>query len=136
MDSFSRSGATVNWTHGNALDFDEAGNLLVSFRSLSEITKINVSDGSVIWRMGGLANQFSFPGGQAPFARQHGLRIVGPGMLQLLDNLGEPTGSRAERYQFDEQSRIASLVSNRRFSSTRASALERPLERRERRQPS
>ena len=112
VDSFSRSGATVNWTHGNALDLDEAGNLLVSFRSLSEITKINVSDGAVVWRMGGLANQFSFPGGQSPFARQHGLRVLGPGMVQLLDNLGEPTGSRAERYQFDEQSRTASMVTS------------------------
>ena len=112
VDSFSRSGATVNWTHGNALDLDEAGNLLVSFRSLSEITKINVSDGTIIWRMGGLANQFSFPGGLLPFARQHGLRVLGPGLFQLLDNLGEPTGSRAERYQFNEQRRTASMVTS------------------------
>jgi hypothetical protein len=112
LDSISRSGPTVNWTHGNALDFDESGHLLVSFRSLSEITKINVIDGTVIWRMGGLANQFSFPGGQTPFARQHGLRVLGPGLLQLLDNLGEPTGSRAERYQFDEQNRTAGMVTS------------------------
>jgi hypothetical protein len=112
LDSLSRSGPTVNWTHGNALDFDESGHLLVSFRSLSEITKIDTGTGSVIWRMGGLANQFTISGGAPPFARQHGLRMVGPGQFQILDNLGEPTGSRAERYEFDEQSRTAWLLTS------------------------
>jgi len=105
-----RTGATVNWTHGNALEFDTDGNLLVSFRSLNEITKIDLATGMVRWRMGGIANQFTFSTAGPPFVGQHGLRVVGPGLLQLLDNLGEPTGSRAERYQFDETTRTASLV--------------------------
>src|SRR5262249_55338483 len=50
----SRSGPLVNWTHGNALDLDTDGNLIVSFRSLSEITKIDTKTGAVLWRMGGL----------------------------------------------------------------------------------
>ena len=112
LDSISRSGAVVNWTHGNALDIDADGNLLVSFRSLSEVTKIDAQTGAVLWRMGGLANQFTFPGGAPPFARQHGLRVIGPGQLQVLDNLGEPTGSRAERYEFDEQGRTARLLAS------------------------
>ena len=60
LDSASRAGASVNWTHGNALTFDTDGNLLVSFRSLSEITKIDLATGAVLWRMGGLRNQFAF----------------------------------------------------------------------------
>ena len=112
VDSFSRSGATVNWTHGNAIDLDADGNLLVSFRSLSEVTKINGGTGAVIWRMGGLANQFTFSTAALPFSRQHGLRVIGPGSFQLLDNMGEPTGSRAERYTFDDGARTASLVTS------------------------
>ncbi|HWC73690.1 MAG TPA: arylsulfotransferase family protein [Gemmatimonadales bacterium] len=113
LDSASRTGPAVNWTHGNALDFDTSGNLLVSFRSLSEITKIDVHSGAVLWRMGGLRNQFTFE--NAPphgFVHQHGLRFSGPGRLVLLDNLGDPRGSRAERYEFDEASHIARLVAS------------------------
>jgi hypothetical protein len=110
LDSASRAGPVVNWTHGNALDFDLDGNLLVSFRSLSEITKIEPLTGTVLWRMGGMANQFTFPRPGSPFSHQHGLRMTQPGELQVLDNLGEPTGSRAERYSFDEQTLTARMV--------------------------
>ena len=33
---------------------------------------------------------------------QHGLRLTGPGRLVLLDNLGNATGTRGERYAYDE----------------------------------
>ena len=62
LDSASRTGATVNWTHGNAIDFDTDGNLLISFRSLSEITKIDLATGAILWRLGGRANQFTISG--------------------------------------------------------------------------
>ena len=102
LDQQSRTGPMVNWTHGNALDLDAEGNLVVSFRSLSEITKISTTSGAVIWRMGGLRNQFTYQESGLPFTRQHGVRITAPGRLQLFDNLGEQTGSRAERYEFIE----------------------------------
>jgi hypothetical protein len=98
-----RQGPLVNWTHGNALDIDAAGNLLLSSRSLSEVTKIDGSTGAVLWRMGGLRNQFTFENTPAiPFARQHGVRAVRADELLLLDNLGDPMQSRAERYRVDE----------------------------------
>ena len=93
----------MNWTHGNALDLDAEGNLLVSFRSLSEITKIDTRTGEIRWRMGGSRNQFTFQNVTAPaFAGQHGLRVTGPRQFVLLDNLGDPAGSRVERYEYDE----------------------------------
>jgi hypothetical protein len=102
LDPASRRGPNVNWTHGNALDLDVDGNLIVSFRSLSEITKIDTRSGVVLWRMGGLKNQFAFQDAPTPaFSFQHGLRLTGPGQLLLLDNLGDPAGSRAERYAYD-----------------------------------
>ena len=118
LDAASRAGASVNWTHGNALDLDADGNLIVSFRSLSEITKIDTRTGAVLWRMGGLRNQFTFEGGaNTGFARQHGVRVTSPGApgggnLMLLDNLGDPAGSRAERYVYDAQLRTARLVAS------------------------
>jgi hypothetical protein len=102
LDPASRTGQNVNWTHGNSLDLDSEGNLLVSFRSLSEITKIDTKTGAVLWRMGGLRNQFAFQDAPIPaFLFQHGLRLTAPGQLLLLDNLGDPVGSRAERYAYD-----------------------------------
>ena len=99
----------MNWTHGNALDLDADGNLLVSFRSLSEITKIDTRTGAVLWRMGGLRNQFAFPDSGPPFLGQHGARAA-DGELVLLDNFGEAEGSRAERYVLDETGRTARLT--------------------------
>lgn len=111
VEPTERTGATVNWTHGNALDLDEDGNLLVSFRNLSEITKIDTGTGEVIWRMGGLRNEFTFQNAPTPdFARQHSVRATGRGRLLLLDNLGSPGESRAKRYDYDAAARVVRLV--------------------------
>ena len=111
VDPAERSGPTVNWTHGNALDVDEDGNLLVSFRNLSEITKIDGRTGAVIWRLGGRRNQFTFDGTTMPaFSHQHGVRACGAGTLIILDNVGDPRSSRAERYVIEEGSRTARLT--------------------------
>ena len=105
-----RTGAAVNWTHGNALELDADGDLLVSFRSLSEVTKVDGRTGAVLWRMGGRRNQFHFGGAGPPFLRQHGVRVTAEGDLLLLDNSGEAAGSRAERYVLDEAGRTARLA--------------------------
>ena len=116
LDATDLSGASINWTHGNSLDIDSAGNLLVSFRNLSEVTKIDTRTGAVMWRMGGARNQFTFANVTPPaFTRQHGVRFTGTGRLQLLDNLGEPR-SRTEHYEFNEGSRTARLTGS--YAST------------------
>ena len=112
LDPADRDAAVVNWTHGNALDLDADGNLLVSFRNLSEVTKIDPRTGAVRWRLGGTRNQFTIEGGDTPpFVRQHGVRATGAGQLLLLDNLGHVAGTRAERYEIDEARRVARLRS-------------------------
>jgi len=110
LQTADRTMPVINWTHGNALDVDSDGNLLVSFRNLSEVTKIDTRTGAVLWRMGGKKNQFTFDGLPAPtFVGQHGLRATGIGQLTILDNLGEPLGSRAERYVVDDVRRVAHM---------------------------
>jgi hypothetical protein len=111
LDPALRTGPSVNFTHANSLDFDEAGHLLLSFRSLSELTSIDTATGAVRWRMGGRANQFTFDDGAMPFTRQHGLRHIGPGRLQVLDNLGQQDGTRVEVYSYAPSSRTAARVS-------------------------
>jgi hypothetical protein len=107
------AGEVVNWTHGNAIDIDTDGNLLLSFRNLSEIAKIDARSGAVLWRMGGLANQLALVGAAPPpFARQHGLRASAPGEVVLLDNRGDPDESRAERWRVDAARGTARLVAS------------------------
>src|SRR2546426_8019540 len=56
-------------------------------------------------------NQFTFQDTPTPaFSFQHGLRLTGPGRLLMLDNLGDPAGSRAERYVYDAALRTARLT--------------------------
>jgi len=106
-----RRGASVNWTHGNAIDFDSDGNLIVSFRNLNEVTKIDVRTADVLWRLGGRRNEFTFVDAPTPsFAGQHSARAYAPGALMLLDNIGDPAQSRAEWYTLDERARTARLV--------------------------
>ncbi|MEZ4411966.1 MAG: arylsulfotransferase family protein [Gemmatimonadales bacterium] len=122
VDLASRTGATVNWTHGNAIDFTPDGNLLVSFRSLNEITKIDLRTGAVLWRLGGQANQFTALGGVPTFVGQHGVRMPGAGVLQLLDNRGLPGNTHARRYRIDEASRTVAWTADY-FSAPPASSL-------------
>jgi hypothetical protein len=111
LDARDRMGVNVNWTHGNALDFDAAGNLIVSFRSLGEVTSIDTRTGTVLWRMGGIRNEFAFLDTPLPaFVGQHGVRVLGSGAILILDNIGSPTESRVERYVLDEGQRTARLV--------------------------
>lgn len=99
----------VNMTHGNAVDFDADGNALLSFRSLNEVTKVDVTTGDVVWRLGGLANQFTIDDPTREFVRQHGVRVAGPGVIQLLDN-GLAAPSRFVRYEIDEVALTADRV--------------------------
>ncbi len=104
-----RTGQAVNFTHCNGIALDADGNLLLSSRTLNEITKINATTGDIMWRMGGLANQFTFPGDpKGFFAQQHGLRFAGPGHIQILDN-GTSAPSRLVRYAVDPVALTATM---------------------------
>jgi hypothetical protein len=105
-----RTGPAVNFTHGNGIALDLDGNILASFRSLNEITKIDGQSGAVLWRLGGLANQFTLVNDpKGAFQRQHGLRRGAPGEIQFLDN-GIAAPSRLVRYLLNQQTRQATLV--------------------------
>ena len=106
----ARTGPGVNLTHGNALDFDADGNLLLCFRALAEVTKVNRTTGEVMWRFGGLANEFTvFNDPDWGFVFQHGLRSAGPGWIQLFDNRRNAP-SRFTRYFVNPESKTALLT--------------------------
>jgi hypothetical protein len=105
------AGSAVNWTHGNAIDIDRDGNLIVSYRNLNEVIKVDTKSGAIMWRLGGKHSSFNLENtASPPFARQHGARASGINEIILLDNLGEAAFSRAERYVVDPASGTARIV--------------------------
>ncbi|MBI2618734.1 MAG: aryl-sulfate sulfotransferase [Ignavibacteriales bacterium] len=109
----SLTGDAVNPWHGNAIEIDRDGNLLVSFRNCDEIIKVEVETGEMMWRLGGKNNQFEFIGDPLNgFSHQHGIRRLENDNIILFDNgnLHEPPESRAVEYQLDERNRKATLI--------------------------
>jgi hypothetical protein len=110
LDREERLGPNVNFTHGNSIAFDTNGNLLLSHRSLHEVTKVDIESGEVLWRFGGLANEFTVLNDpRGGFQRQHGVRVATPGQLLVFDNRnGAP--SRLVRYLVNPVARTAVLI--------------------------
>jgi len=107
--------STIDYVHGNAIELDDDGNLLISSRHMDEITKINRQTGEIIWRLGGLKsrnNQFLFINDEITFSHQHDIRRLPNGNITMFDNgnLRNPRFSRSLEYQIDENNLIVSLV--------------------------
>lgn len=105
----------IDLIHGNSLDLDDDGNLLLSSRHLDEITKIDLSTGDIIWRMGGEANQFTFineTSAPKPFSYQHHFRRIGNGVYSMFDNGNNqvPERGTAKEYLIDEVNKTATLI--------------------------
>lgn len=103
---------SIDYVHGNAIEVDNDGNILLSSRHLDEITKINSTTGAVIWRMGGKNNQFTFDNDTLGFSHQHYVRRLANGNIMLFDNgnYHSPSFSRAVEYNIDENAKTAHLV--------------------------
>lgn len=104
----------VDYVHGNTVERDFDGNILISSRSMDELTKINRQTGDIIWRMGGENNQFTFVNDNIPehFRQQHDVRRIANGNITILNNGNYlPTQiSSAKEYQVDEVNKVATLV--------------------------
>ena len=103
--------AVVDHSHGNAVELDTDGNMLLSSRHLSEITKINRQTGQVMWHLGGKQNEFNFVN-DGGFSFQHDIRRLPNGNISLWDNGNQkiPPYSRAVEYEIDEVSKVITRV--------------------------
>ena len=112
--------------HINSIDVDKDGNWLVSMRNTWAIYKVNSTDGSIIWTLGGKGNQFQIPDNVA-FAFQHDARWQPNGEMTIFDNdccgfIPQPSGppkaappvhgsqSRGMQIKVDEANKVVSLV--------------------------
>ncbi len=106
-------GAYVDWMHANAIDVASDGNYLVSVRHLNQVLKIDSTSGAVLWKLGGMGNDFQFMGDSLNgFSMQHGVRELPDGNILMFDNGAEhlPPQSRAAEYQLDIVNHTATLV--------------------------
>jgi len=103
---------TIDYVHGNSVELDTDGNLIISCRHMDEITKISRATGEIIWRLGGENNQFQFVNDPRGFSHQHDARRISNGHLTLFNNgnLLSPRYSTSLEYQLDETVKTATLV--------------------------
>ncbi|MBA2407481.1 MAG: aryl-sulfate sulfotransferase [Chitinophagales bacterium] len=111
----SISGSQVDYVHGNSMELDFDGNLLLSSRHLSEITKIDLSTGDIIWRMGGENNQFVFINdidSPVHFSAQHDFRRLANGHYTMFNNANQMQvqASTVKEYVLDQEAKTATLV--------------------------
>ncbi len=121
-------GSSFRFPHMNAIDIDEDGNILLSSRHLSEITKINRDNGDIIWRLSGIVknNDFTFVNDNfnPPGPRnQHAIRHTGANRYLMFDNgnLHSPSASRALEYELDLDAMTATVVFQ--YPATQTSSL-------------
>lgn len=102
----------IDLIHGNAVEVDFDGNLLVSSRHLDEVTKIDRRTGAIIWRWGGKRNQFTFVNDPRGFSHIHDIRLLPNGHYTIYDNGNNlsPEYSRALEYVLDQENKTATLV--------------------------
>jgi hypothetical protein len=78
--------SSIDFQHANSLGVDPDGNIIISNRHLSEISKISVQTGEFIWRMGGAHNEFTMLGDSMWYSYQHCARLLPNGHMILFDN--------------------------------------------------
>ena len=106
----------VDYIHGNSIEVDHDGNLLVSNRHTSNVIKINRQTGAVMWHLGGKQNDFTFSTGVQPFHAQHDARRLENGNLLLFNNWStqpfseDISYSSAQEFTLDEVNMTATLV--------------------------
>ena len=107
------SGSSIRFPHMNAIDFDDDGQILLSCRHLSEIIKIDIHTGEIIWRLGGNHSDYAFINDPLNgFRNQHSIRALGNRRYLLFDNgdLHSPSVSRAVEYELDPNEMTATIV--------------------------
>ncbi|SES48799.1 Arylsulfotransferase (ASST) [Actinokineospora terrae] len=86
-ESYLRSNDIVAWDylHVNAVDLDQAGNIVVSGRNTHTVYTLDRGTGRVLSRLGGKRSDYTLPPA-AVFAWQHNVRVLPNGDISMFDN--------------------------------------------------
>jgi hypothetical protein len=111
-DFYGYDNGGYDYAHFNSVYEDDDGHLLVSFRHLNSVVKIDRNTGNIIWQLGGKSNDFTFTN-DVGFTAQHHAERRSSGNISVLDNgnmFGPPERSRAVEYILDTTLWTATLV--------------------------
>lgn len=104
----SESPDWYDYMHINSICIDPKDqNLIVSFRHQNQIVKLDRSQGTILWRLGGKNSDFVLTPEQQ-FSHQHHAELLPDGQLQIFDNANPPDGSggtgqtKVMRFKLDE----------------------------------
>jgi len=116
VDGYPYNSASFDFAHGNSVELDTDGNLIVSMRTANAIYKIDHSSGAVLWRLGGDYNEFTFLN-DSGFYGQHDARRLPNGNIALFDNqFGMSNGSRGVEYSLNHNDSTVLKVSEYGYS--------------------
>ncbi len=108
----------IEYAHINSVFVDTDGHFLASLRGTSQIVKINRQTAAVMWKLGGLSNEFAIDDPLGGPCGQHHVTRLANGNILYFDNgilcppdYAEREGiSRAVEYRLDEVAKTATLV--------------------------
>lgn len=94
-----------DYIHFNSMSIDlKDDNLLCSFRNLDGLLKINRANGKLMWKFGGLGDEFNLTLNQKS-SKQHSVLSLDNNKILLYDNGNGEARSRVLEYTLDEQNR-------------------------------
>ena len=113
----------IDQAHTNSIAFDLDSNLVLSNRNNFQIVKINRITGDIMWRFGGITNEFTLVGDTIEISGQHDARIAPNGNLYLFDNGAFANIARYVEYELDTVAMTATLVREHRHPSFENAAI-------------
>lgn len=109
---FDLTQTNISYCHVNSIDIPDDTTAILSTRYFNEVTKINTITGDIIWRFGGVNNQFNISGSGPDFEYQHDARYLGNGYYSVYDNTPPDSKkySRGVIYHLDQANKTGYLV--------------------------
>lgn len=82
------SGFWADYAHLNSVVIDSDQNFICSFRNLDTVLKIDRETGNILWKLGGISDDFGLTAEQK-FSKQHDARITSDGYITIFNNGNE-----------------------------------------------
>jgi len=102
----------IDYLHVNSIQSDTDSTWIISARNLNQVLRIHKTTGQILWRLGGIGNQFAFQDDPTEFSAQHSVFLHDNGEISMYDNGNCKTirNSRGLVYIIDQEKKIVEKV--------------------------
>jgi arylsulfate sulfotransferase len=112
-NDFTTGALTQDYAHLNSISLDpKDNNVVVSFRNLNQVMKINHQTNAIMWRLGGKNSDFPVSADQK-FLRQHDAHFLADGKTIILFDNGDITErpyTRIQEFTLDETNKTVTAT--------------------------